>query len=327
MSIIRSKSSGLTVPLVPSCTTTSSPSWPVSRYCWQLVDPGRELPALLGVDRAPGRRRWCPGARWAAPSITESPTAVTSGHRQPAAQPARWRSHRWSPGRPWWSGLGAARSGTGAGRRRGAAVVVVLGLSTDVAAWAGHDPRGPRGRARRPRSRRRSRGPRPRVRSPATANAVPSWRRRSPFDARNSRHRRPSAPWRIGSSTYLYDSAAKTKVSAEPEHEQRDAGERDVGVRARDHEDRPVPQVDAVRAHADPHQRPGARTPSATGVTPGCTVAAISNAANSASTRKPPRYIQLSNSPALRKNHTTPTTPDDRHDVEHERRALRGVCG
>ena len=38
---------------------------------------------------------------------------------------------------------------------------------------------------------------------PATANPVASWRRRSPFARRNSPHRRPSAPCRTGSSTYL----------------------------------------------------------------------------------------------------------------------------
>ena len=35
----------------------------------------------------------------------------------------------------------------------------------------------------------------------------------------------------------------------------------------------------------------------------------MSTAAKSASRKNPPRYIQLSNSPALRKNHATPTTP------------------
>ncbi len=41
----------------------------------------------------------------------------------------------------------------------------------------------------------------------------------------------------------------------------------------------------------------------------GCTVPASNNAVNSAITVNPPRYIQGSNSVALRKNQTTPRSP------------------
>ena len=67
----------------------------------------------------------------------------------------------------------------------------------------------------------------------------------------------------------------------------------DIEVGPGQHEDRPVPQVDAVGAAADPHQRrraeQRARCPAPTPVTPGCTSAAISASVHRSSSTKPPR--------------------------------------
>ena len=66
----------------------------------------------------------------------------------------------------------------------------------------------------------------------------------------------------------------------------------EVEVRPGEHEDRPVPQVDAVRATTDPHQRTraehAAEAPTEP-VTPGCTSAAMTASVKRSSRTKPPR--------------------------------------
>ena len=276
---MRSKSSGSTVPLVPSCTTTSRPAGP----CRGTPGGRRRPPRTAGsrprprapLVRAPivswsavGRaehHRVADGSDVGRTGVGRAAVVVVVGsstwcrwcHRLPSSAAPWWwtcrrrREYR----RPWWWSAGARRRAPSAGP--------------------------PAGVSARPRgSRRRSPGSRRRGRRRATANTVASWRRRSPFARRNSPHRRPSAPWRIGSSTYLYDSAATRNVSARRRHEQRDAGERDVGVRARDHVDRPVPQVDPVRANARSRRTTGSAKTFGDNREAGCTVAAISNAAN-----------------------------------------------
>ncbi len=77
--------------------------------------------------------------------------------------------------------------------------------------------------------------------------------RRQPAGSRR-RHRRASAPRRIGCSTKCHDSPATTSVAATWSA----ARQRSVWCARRgrrQHEDRHVPEIDAVGAHADPAQR------------------------------------------------------------------------
>ena len=186
MSIIRSKSSGLTVPFVPSCTTTSSPSWPVSRYSCSLSTPAENC----RLSSASTSTRSAPIVSWsacAAPSITESPTAVTcAGNRDGRGGRRRGGAGAVPRAPPRWS------------LRRGC---VVVGLSTSAAdgRQAG-GPRGGSGAAAKPSGdhedpchERAADDGEP---GSELAPALPS---RPP----ELRQRRPSAPWRIGSSTYL----------------------------------------------------------------------------------------------------------------------------
>ena len=92
-------------------------------------------------------------------------------------------------------------------------------------------------------------------------NRAASWRWVSAGAARNCAKRRSSAPWRIGSSTYLYDSCRRRKRQREAEDEQREPGERHVGMGPGHHVDRPVPQVDAVRTDPDPAEHREAEQP------------------------------------------------------------------
>ena len=243
---MRSKSPGSTVPLVPSWTTTSWPSWPASFSCWIRSTPAENCRLSAALTPVTG---WLPNmaltvaASWlAAPSITESPMAVTVvGGRVVTG--------------------GAVVAGTVVGVvAPGAAVVVVVcpgRMTTEVLSPS------PAGAAALPPSPRPTTiTTRPRVIPlAASPKRAASLRRVSPDEVRNRPHHRSSAPWRTGSSTKRYDSAAAHERQREPEHEERDAGQGDVGVRARDHVDRPVPQVDAVRAHADPAEHVGGEEP------------------------------------------------------------------
>ncbi len=73
--------------------------------------------------------------------------------------------------------------------------------------------------------------------------------------ARARRQRRPSAPWRIGSSRYFQESAETAKIATSCSSSR--SGSAPVGDAARggEDDDREVPEVDAVGAHADPAQR------------------------------------------------------------------------
>ena len=92
-----------------------------------------------------------------------------------------------------------------------------------------------------------------------TPNSVPdsTSRRRAaygrPRRARRCCQSRAIAPWRIGSSTYRHESAAIAERQRDRDRPPDDT-ERSM-VRIDEHDDRPLPQVDAVGAHAEPSQR------------------------------------------------------------------------
>ena len=78
--------------------------------------------------------------------------------------------------------------------------------------------------------------------------------------ARTRAHRRPSAPWRIGSS--MNATTAPRRRCSRPPAARRAAGSTPRRAVGRgQHDDREVPEVDAVGAHADPAQRPASRAP------------------------------------------------------------------
>ncbi len=113
---------------------------------------------------------------------------------------------------------------------------------------------GRRGQGDRPEDRREQDGDVPSA--PARAGADQRRDRPSLGSVRAAcRHARPSAPDRIGASTKRYEASAMIAVSPKPDDQQggRIQGQVEVGPGQR--EDRPVPQVDAVRAGPDPAHR------------------------------------------------------------------------
>ena len=179
-----------------------------------VIDAGRELPVLRGVDLLGLRHALSVSfSVWPAPCMTESPIARTRN----------------------------APVGGGAvvALRLGAVVVVASGFADACVSFGPEHDRLRVGHAGWAGRRRARRSGRPRSTSSDDAesaadhrDALVIWRRCSPRLRRYAASRRPMAPRRTGSSTYLNDSAASADGEPDAEHEERDAGEGKVGVRA-----------------------------------------------------------------------------------------------